>query len=399
MTEAFICDAVRTPIGRYAGALAALRADDLAAIPLRALLDRNPHLDPGAIDDVYYGCVNQAGEDSRNVARMAALLAGLPDHIPAITLNRICASGLDSIASSARAIRCAEADLCLAGGVESVSRAPFVLSKADTAFPVALELYSSVGARFPNPLIESQYGADSYPETAENLAREHQISREDQDAYALQSQLRTARAQEAGFLTEEIVPVTVPRRKADPVVVDRDEAPRETSIEALARLPALFPEDGTVTAGNAAGLYDGACALIVASEAALKTHRLTPLARIVATAAAGVPPRIYGFGPVPATHKVLAMTGLSLWDFDAIEINETFAAHVLACTRALGLADDAPHLNPNGGAISLGHPPGMSGARIAASAVRELARIEGRYALVSLPVGLGQGAAMVLERV
>ena len=400
MTDAFICDAIRTPVGRYGGALSSVRTDDLAAIPMRALLERNPKLDPAAVDEVYYGCANQAGEDNRNVARMGLLLAGLPDSVPAATVNRLCGSGLEAISTAARAVRCGEAQVCLAGGVESMSRAPFVMGKATTAFSRSAEIYdTTIGWRFVNPLMKKQYGVDAMPETAENLAEERQIAREDQDAFALRSQQRAARAQADGSLAAEIVAVTIPKRKGDPVVVDTDEHPRETSMEALAKLPAPFREGGTVTAGNASGVNDGACALIVASEAAAKTYGLTPLARIVATATAGVPPRIMGIGPAPATRKVLELAGLNLSDIDVIELNEAFAAQALAVTRELGLPDDAGHVNPNGGAIALGHPLGMSGARLATTAAYQLKRTCGRYALVTMCIGVGQGIASVIERV
>ena len=399
LIDAYICDAVRTPIGRYAGALSMVRADDLAAIPLRALLERSPDLDPAAVDEVFYGCTNQAGEDCRNVARMALLLAGLPNSVPGITLNRFCGSGLDAICAAARAIQCGEADLCFAGGVESLSRAPFVVPKAPVAFSRSAEIFETTGWRFTNPRIEAEYGADSMLETAEILAGERQISREDQDAYALRSQQRAARAQALGILAKEIVPVTVPDGKGVPTVVELDETPRETSMEALARLRPALGSRGTVTAGNSSGLNDGAAALIVASERAARSHGLTPLVRVVATATAGVPPRIMGIGPVPATRRVLALTGLTLSDFDVIEINETFAVQVLAVVRELGLPDDAEHVNAAGGAISLGHPFGMTGARLATTAALQLGHTGGRRALVTVATGLGQGIASILERV
>jgi acetyl-CoA acyltransferase len=400
MTDAFICDAIRTPIGRYGGALSAVRADDLAAIPMRALLERNPGMDPAAIEEVYYGCANQAGEDNRNVARMGLLLAGLPDSVPGATVNRLCGSGLEAISAAARAVRCGEIQLALAGGVESMSRAPFVTGKATTAFSRETQVFdTTIGWRFVNPLMKKQYGVDAMPETAENLAEDCNIAREDQDAFALRSQQRTSRAQADGTLAEEITPVSIAQRKGDPVVVDRDEHPRETSMEALAKLPAPFREGGTVTAGNASGVNDGACALIVASEAAAKKYGLTPLARVVATATAGVPPRIMGIGPAPATRKVLGLAGLKLSDMDVIELNEAFAAQALAVTRDLGLPDDAEHVNPNGGAIALGHPLGMSGARLATTAAYQLKRTGGRYALVTMCIGVGQGIASVIERV
>ncbi|MBT6119007.1 MAG: 3-oxoadipyl-CoA thiolase [Rhodospirillaceae bacterium] len=400
MTDAFICDAIRTPIGRYGGALSAVRTDDLAAIPMRALLERNPKLDPAAIEEVYYGCANQAGEDNRNVARMGLLLAGLPETVPGATVNRLCGSGLEAISAAARAVRCGEIQLALAGGVESMSRAPFVTGKATTAFSRETQVFdTTIGWRFVNPLMKQQYGVDAMPETAENLAEEQQIAREDQDAFALRSQQRAARAQADGTLAEEITAVTIPQRKGDPVTVERDEHPRETSMEALAKLRAPFREGGTVTAGNASGVNDGACALIVASEAAAKVHGLRPLARVVATATAGVPPRVMGIGPAPATRKVLGLAGLKLSDMDVIELNEAFAAQALAVTRDLGLPDDADHVNPNGGAIALGHPLGMSGARLATTAAYQLQRTGGRYALVTMCIGVGQGIASVIERV
>ncbi len=400
MTEAFICDAIRTPIGRYGGALAPVRTDDLAAIPLKALIERNPKLDTEAIDDVILGCANQAGEDNRNVARMAVLLSGLPDRVPGATINRLCGSGLDAIAYAARAIRAGDGELMIAGGVESMSRAPFVMGKAETAFSRKAEIYdTTIGWRFVNPVIKAQYGIESMPETGENVAEDFGISRADQDAFALRSQQRAARAQEAGIFAEEIVPVTIPQRKGDPLVVERDEHPRpDTTLERLAKLRTPFRENGTITAGNASGVNDGACAVIVASEKAAAANGLTPRARILATACAGVPPRIMGIGPAPATRKVLARTGLALEAMDVIELNEAFASQSLAVLRELGLPDDAEHVNPNGGAIALGHPLGMSGARLATTAVYELARRQGRYALCTMCIGVGQGIAMVLER-
>ena len=400
MTDAFICDAIRTPIGRYGGALSAVRTDDLAAIPMRALLERNPGMDPAAIEEVYYGCANQAGEDNRNVARMGLLLAGLPETVPGATVNRLCGSGLEAISAAARALRCGEIQLALAGGVESMSRAPFVTGKATTAFSRETQVFdTTIGWRFVNPLMKKQYGVDAMPETAENLAEDCGIAREDQDAFALRSQQRAARAQADGTLAHEIVPVAIPQRKGDPVMVSQDEHPRETSMEALGKLRAAFREGGTVTAGNASGVNDGACALILASEAAAKQHGLTPLARVVATATAGVAPRIMGIGPAPATRKVLALAGLKLSDMDVIELNEAFAAQALAVTRDLGLPDDAEHVNPNGGAIALGHPLGMSGARLATTAAYQLKRTGGRYALITMCIGVGQGIASVIERV
>jgi len=402
MRDAFVCDAARTPIGRYAGALAAVRADDLAAVPIRALMARHPSLDWAALDDVIFGCANQAGEDNRNVARMASLLAGLPDSIPGSTVNRLCGSGMDATGIAARAIKAGEADLMLAGGVESMTRAPFVMGKSTEAFGRQAEIFdTTIGWRFVNPLMKAQYGVDSMPETAENVAQDFQVSRADQDAFAFRSQQRARRAMENGRFAEEIVPVEIRRRKGDPVIVTQDEHPRpETTLEALARLPTPFrKEGGSVTAGNASGVNDGACAIILASEEAAARHGLTPRARVVATATAGVPPRIMGFGPAPATRKVLDKAGLSLDDIDVIELNEAFAAQALAVTRDLGLPDDAEHVNPNGGAIALGHPLGMSGARLVQTAVAELHHREARYALVTMCIGVGQGIAMVLERV
>jgi acetyl-CoA acyltransferase len=400
MTDAFICDAIRTPIGRYGGALSPVRADDLAAIPMRALLERNPGMDPAAIEEVYYGCANQAGEDNRNVARMGLLLAGLPETVPGATVNRLCGSGLEAISAAARALRCGEIQLALAGGVESMSRAPFVTGKATTAFSRETQVFdTTIGWRFVNPLMKKQYGVDAMPETAENLAEDCKIAREDQDAFALRSQQRAARAQADGTLAQEIIPVAIPQRKGDPMTVSQDEHPRETSMEALGKLRAAFREGGTVTAGNASGVNDGACALILASEAAAKKFGLTPLARVIATATAGVPPRIMGIGPAPATRKVLGLAGLKLSDMDVIELNEAFAAQALAVTRDLGLPDDAEHVNPNGGAIALGHPLGMSGARLATTAAYQLRRTGGRYALITMCIGVGQGIASVIERV
>jgi len=401
MTEAFICDAVRTPIGRYGGALAAVRADDLAAIPLTALLKRNASLEPGAVDEVVLGCANQAGEDNRNVARMATLLAGFPPTVPGITVNRLCASGLDAVAAAARALRVGEADVVIAGGVESMSRAPFVMPKADTAFSRQAEIFdTTIGWRFINPLIKAQYGVDSMPETGENVAAHYAVSREDQDRFALRSQQRTAAAYERGFFGAELIPVEVPQKKGKPVVVARDEHPRpDTTLELLARLPTPFRANGTVTAGNASGVNDGACALLLATEAAARRFGLTPRARIVAAASAGVEPRLMGMGPVPAVHKVLARAGLPLARMDVVELNEAFASQALAVLRSLGLPDDAPHVNPNGGAIALGHPLGMSGARLVTTAHYQLHDIRGRFALCTMCVGVGQGAALILERV
>jgi acetyl-CoA acyltransferase len=402
MPEAFICEALRTPIGRYAGALASVRADDLAAIPIRALLARLPGLDPAAIDDVVFGCANQAGEDNRNVARMAALLAGLPDTVPGATVNRLCGSGRDAVATAARAIRAGEMDLVLAGGVESMTRAPFVLAKSSEAFGRSAEIHdTTIGWRFVNPRMKAAHGVDSMPETAENVAEQFAISRADQDAFALRSQQRAGAAMASGRFAEEITPVVIPQRKGEAKVVDRDEHPRpDTTLEALARLPAPFrKEGGTVTAGNASGVNDGAVALFVASEAAARRHGLTPRARVVAAAVAGVPPRIMGIGPAPATRKVLAKAGLALSDMAVIELNEAFAAQALAVTRELGLPDDAEHVNPNGGAIALGHPLGASGARLVMTAVAELHRRRARYALATMCIGVGQGIAMIVERV
>lgn len=402
MADAFICDAARTPIGRYAGALKEVRTDDLGAIPIRALVARNAQLDWAAVEDVIFGCANQAGEDNRNVARMAALLAGLPDTIPGSTVNRLCGSGMDAVGIAARAIKAGETELMLAGGVESMTRAPFVMGKAQEAFSRSAEIYdTTIGWRFVNPLMKAQYGIDSMPETAENVAQQFGISRADQDAFAWRSQQRAGRAIAAGRFKEEIVPVTIPRRKGEPVVVDTDEHPRpDTTLEALAKLGTPFrKEGGSVTAGNASGVNDGACAILVASEAAARRHGLTPRARVVATATAGLAPRIMGFGPAPATRKVLAKAGLTMADIAVIELNEAFAAQGLAVTRDLGLPDDAEHVNPNGGAIALGHPLGMSGARLVQTAVAELHHRKARYALVTMCIGVGQGIAMVLERV
>jgi len=400
MTEAFICDAVRTPIGRYGGALAHVRADDLAAIPIRALVERNASVDWAELDDVILGCANQAGEDNRNLARMAGLLAGLPDSSGGVTLNRLCGSGMDAVAMAARVIRGSEADMLIAGGSESMSRAPFVMAKATSAFDRNAEMYdTTIGWRFVNPKMKSAYGDDTMPSTAENVAEEFQVSREDQDLFAVRSQERASRAQENGRLAAEIVTVAIPQRKGEPIVVDRDEHPRKTSVEALARLRPIVRGDGTVTAGNASGVNDGAAAMIVASEESAKRNGLTPRARIVGGAVAGVPPRIMGIGPAPASQKLLKRLGLSISDMDVIEINEAFAAQALPVLRQLGLADDAEHVNPNGGAIALGHPLGMSGARLALTATEELHRRGGRYALCAMCIGVGQGIAMVLERV
>jgi len=397
MPEAFLCDATRTPVGRYGGVLAQVRTDDLAALPMRALLERNPDLDPALIDDVVFGCANQAGEDNRNVARMALLLAGLPPEITGTTVNRLCGSGMDAVGIAARAIKAGEQDLIVAGGVESMSRAPFVMGKATAAFSREAEIFdTTIGWRFVNPLLAEHYGVDSMPETAENVAEEFAISREDQDLFSAWSQAKAEAAGVAGNLAEEITP----RRKQDPLVVDSDEHPRPgTTVEKLAGLKPLFRKNGTVTAGNASGINDGACALLVASEDAAKQHGLQPLARVVAMATAGVPPRIMGFAPAPAVKKLLARTGMSLDRMDVIELNEAFAAQALAVTRDLGLADDDQRINPNGGAIALGHPLGMSGARLVTTALYQLLRTGGRYALCTMCIGVGQGIAMIIERV
>jgi 3-oxoadipyl-CoA thiolase len=400
MTDAFICDATRTPIGRYGGALSAVRPDDLAAIPLKALMARNKSVDWESVDDVIFGCANQAGEDNRNVARMALLLAGLPQRVPGSTVNRLCGSGLDAVGSAARAVRLGEADLMLAGGVESMSRAPFVMPKATSAFSRNAEIYdTTIGWRFVNPLMEKLYGTDSMPETGENVAEECQISRADQDAFALRSQQRALAAIKSGFLAEEITPVEIAGRKGEVTRVERDEHPRETSLEALAKLGTPFRAGGTVTAGNASGVNDGACALIIASEAAAKRHGLEPRARILGMAAAGVAPRVMGLGPVPASQKLMARLKLAIGDFDTVELNEAFAAQALAVLRQLGLADDAEIVNPNGGAIALGHPLGMSGARLVTTAAHQLAKIGGKRALCTMCIGVGQGIALALERV
>jgi 3-oxoadipyl-CoA thiolase len=400
MTEAFICDAARTPIGRYGGSLAYVRADDLAAIPIRALIDRNRQVDWAELDDVILGCANQAGEDNRNLARMAGLLAGLPDTSGGVTLNRLCGSGMDAVAMAARVIRGSEADMLIAGGSESMSRAPFVMAKASSAFDRNAEMYdTTIGWRFVNPKMRDAYGDDTMPSTAENVAREFQVAREDQDAFAVRSQAKAAAAQASGRFDAEIVPVSIPQRKADPVVVSRDEHPRETSVEALAKLKPIVRADGTVTAGNASGVNDGAAAMIVATEDAAKRGGLTPRARFLGAAVAGVPPRIMGIGPAPASEKLLKRLGLTIADMDVIELNEAFAAQGLAVMRQLGLADDAPRVNPNGGAIALGHPLGMSGARLILTATEELHRTGGRYALCTMCIGVGQGIATVIERV
>jgi 3-oxoadipyl-CoA thiolase len=401
LREVFICDAVRTPIGRYGGALAKVRTDDLAAVPIRALIARNPKLDPASIDEVVLGCANQAGEDNRNVARVALLLAGLPDTVPGVTVNRLCASGLNAVGDAARAVRAGEIELAIAGGVESMTRAPLVMGKPAEAFQRSAELQdTTIGWRFINPLLKAQYGVDAMPETAENVAEEYQISRADQDAFALRSQERAAKAAAAGFLAQEIVPVEVPDDKAGPVRVERDEHPRpDTTLAGLAKLRPIVRNPGTVTAGNASGINDGAAAMILASEAAVTRHGLVPRARALGMASAAVPPRVMGIGPVPSTRKLIARLGLAIDDFDLIELNEAFASQVLACLRQLGLPDDAEHVNPHGGAIALGHPLGMSGARIALTAVHGLAQQGGRRALATMCVGVGQGVSLALERV
>ena len=398
--HAFICDAVRTPFGRYGGALASVRADDLGAIPLKALMARNQTVDWGAVVDVIYGCANQAGEDNRNVARMSSLLAGLPLEVPGSTVNRLCGSGLDALGTAARAIKSGESGLMIAGGVESMSRAPFVVPKAEAAFSRSNAVYdTTIGWRFVNGLMKERYGVDSMPETAENVATDFHIGREAQDRMALASQHKALLAQRSGFFDAEIVIVTIAQKKGDPIVVSKDEHPRDTSLDALARLKGVVRPDGTVTAGNASGVNDGACALLLADEAAASRHGLTPRARVVGMATAGVPPRIMGIGPAPATRKVLALTGLTLADLEVIELNEAFAAQGLAVLRELGLQDDDPRVNPNGGAIALGHPLGASGARLATTAVNQLHRIKGRYALCTMCIGVGQGIAVILERV
>ncbi len=400
MSEAYICDYIRTPIGRYGGALSSIRADDLGAVPLRALMERNGSVDWEAVDDVIFGSANQAGEDNRNVARMSLLLAGLPVGGSGTTINRLCGSGMDAVITAARAIKAGEAELVIAGGVESMSRAPFVMPKADSAFSRKAEIFdTTIGWRFVNPLMKKQYGVDSMPETGENVAEEFNVSRQDQDIFALRSQEKAAAAQENGRLAREIVPVTIPQRKGEPVIVARDEHPRVTSLEALAKLSTPFREGGTVTAGNASGVNDGAAALIIASEEAIKKYGLTPIARIVGGATVGVPPRIMGIGPAPATRKLCARTGIATDALDVIELNEAFASQGLAVLRDLGISDDDKRVNPNGGAIALGHPLGMSGARIAGTAALELSLNGGRYALATMCIGVGQGIAVALERV
>ncbi|MGO4439453.1 3-oxoadipyl-CoA thiolase [Rhizobium sp. RAF56] len=401
MTDAYICDYIRTPIGRFGGSLATVRTDDLGAIPLKALIARNPSVDWDAVDDVIFGCANQAGEDNRNVARMSGLLAGLPVSAAGTTMNRLCGSGMDAVITAARAIKAGEADLLIAGGVESMSRAPFVIPKAESAFSRSTEIHdTTIGWRFINPLMKKQYGVDSMPETGENVAEEFKVSREDQDAFAVRSQNKAAAAQANGRLAKEITPVTIPQRKGDPIVVDKDEHPRATTIEALAKLGTPFKkEGGTVTAGNASGVNDGATALIVASAAAVKKYGLTPIARVLGGAVAGVPPRIMGIGPAPASKKLMARLGMTQDQFDVIELNEAFASQGLATLRQLGIADDDARVNRNGGAIALGHPLGMSGARITGTAALELKETGGRYSLSTMCIGVGQGIAIALERV
>jgi acetyl-CoA acyltransferase len=400
MNEVFLCDAVRTPFGRYGGALASIRADDLAAIPIQALTERNPNVDWSAVDDVIYGCANQAGEDNRNVGRMALLLAGLPDVVPGATINRLCGSSLDAIATGARAIKSGDSELIIAGGVESMSRAPFVLPKAEAGFSRTAEIHdTTIGWRFVNPIIQKHFGIDSMPETAENVAEQYQVNREDQDAFALRSHQRWARAYDAKFFEGQVVSVEIPQKKGELKIVTMDEHPRrDTTLEALARLRTVVKANGTVTAGNASGINDGAGAVLLASERAIAKHHLTPRARVVAAAAAGVAPRIMGIAPVPATQKALAKIGLKLSQIDVIELNEAFAAQALAVTRELGLPDDAAHVNPNGGAIAIGHPLGASGARLVAAAVNQLERTQGRYALCTMCIGVGQGIALIFER-
>jgi 3-oxoadipyl-CoA thiolase len=400
MRDAFVCDAVRTAIGRHGGALAQVRADDLAAIPLAALKERNPEADFGKLDDVLLGCANQAGEDNRNVARMAALLAGFGTEVPGTTINRLCGSGMDAVAMAARAIKADEGDFFVAGGVESMSRAPFVVGKSDSAFSRKAEMYdTTIGWRFVNKKLRDEFGIDSMPETAENVAEDYQVTREEQDRFAAESQRRAAAAQANGRLAAEIVPVTIPQRKGDPIVVDRDEHPRDTSVEALAKLKPIVKPDGTVTAGNASGVNDGAAAIIVASQDAIDKHRLKPRARILGSAVAGVPPRIMGMGPAPASEKLMERLGLKIGDFDVIELNEAFAAQGIPVLRQLGLSPDAEHVNPNGGAIALGHPLGMSGARLVLTATEELQRRGAQRALCTMCIGVGQGIALALERV
>ena len=401
METAYICDAIRTPFGRYGGMLASIRADDLAAIPIRTLVERNAGIDWNAVDDVVYGCANQAGEDNRNIGRMALLLAGLPKEVPGTTVNRLCGSSMDAIATAARAIKCGEADLVIAGGVENMSRAPFVIGKADRAYSRSMRMEdTTLGWRFVNPCMKAKYGADSMPETGENVAEEFHISRNDQDLFALRSQQRAAEAIRSGRMKQEIVAVPIPQKKGDPLLFSEDEHPRpDTTLEALSKLKPILKPDGTITAGNASGVNDGACAVLLASEAALKRQGLTPRARVVAAAAAGIAPRVMGMGPTPATRKVLAKSGLSLRQMDVVELNEAFASQALAVLRELGIPDDATHVNPNGGAIALGHPLGASGARLITTALYQLLRTNGRYALCTMCIGVGQGIALILERV
>ncbi|AOJ16542.1 3-oxoadipyl-CoA thiolase [Burkholderia vietnamiensis] len=400
MTEAFLCDAIRTPIGRYGGALSGVRADDLGAVPLKALVERNRDVDWTALDDVIYGCANQAGEDNRNVARMSALLAGLPDGVPGSTINRLCGSGMDAVGVAARAIKSGEAALMVAGGVESMTRAPFVMGKAASAFARQADIYdTTIGWRFVNPLMKQLHGVDSMPETAENVAVDYNVSRADQDLFALRSQQKAARAQQDGTLAAEIVPVTIPQKKGDPVVFSRDEHPRETSLDVLAKLKGVVRPDGSVTAGNASGVNDGAAALLLANEASAKRFGLTPRARVLGIATAGVAPRVMGIGPAPATQKLLARLGMTIDQFDVIELNEAFASQGLAVLRMLGVADDDPRVNPNGGAIALGHPLGASGARLVTTAMYQLHRTNGRFALCTMCIGVGQGIAIAIERV
>jgi acetyl-CoA acyltransferase len=401
METAYICDAIRTPIGRYAGTLASVRTDDLAAIPIKALIERNAQVDWNALDDVVYGCANQAGEDNRNIGRMALLLAGLPKEVPGATVNRLCGSSMDAVATAARVIKSGEGELIIAGGVESMSRAPFVMGKADAAFSRGAKIEdTTIGWRFINPLMKAKYGVDSMPETAEIVAEEFHVSREDQDAFALRSQQRAAAAMRGGILAQEIVPVPVPQKKGNPIVFSADEHPRaDTSLAALSKLPGIVKPDGTVTAGNASGVNDGACAILLASESAAKRHGLSPRARVVAAAAAGVAPRIMGMGPAPASRRVFAKTNLTVGQMDVIELNEAFASQALAVLRELGIADDAAHVNPSGGAIALGHPLGASGARLITTAMYQLQRTGGKYALCTMCIGVGQGIALILERV
>ncbi len=400
MTEAYICDAIRTPIGRYGGVLKDVRTDDLGAAPIKALMERNSGVDWRALDDIIYGCANQAGEDNRNVARMAALLAGLPTDAPGATINRLCGSGMDALGSAARAIKAGEARLMIAGGVESMTRAPFVMAKAASAFSRQAEIFdTTIGWRFVNARLKAQYGVDSMPETAENVAAQFSVSRADQDAFALRSQQKAARAQQDGTLAQEIVPVEIPQKKGEPLIVSRDEHPRETSLESLSKLKGVVRPDGTVTAGNASGVNDGACALLLANEEVASQHGLRPRARVLGMATAGVEPRIMGIGPAPATQRLLQRLGMSLTQFDVIELNEAFASQGLAVLRTLGLPDDDPRVNPNGGAIALGHPLGASGARLVTTALYQLERTGGRYALCTMCIGVGQGIAIAIERV